>query len=156
MKHTLALSCIAVLLFACSKEKVPLIRTVDDTPKREEQVTQADIDAMEADAALSFDEESAQVVLKRGARKAQNCPSTTKAPTGEGEILAVFDGPKGRIVDVELPYLWMDTSEEAQACIKKAFIGEIIPPFEGTKKVPFELKISGTKKDSSKKDDGKE
>lgn len=155
MKHTLALSCIAVLCFACSKEKAPLIRTVDNPPQTQETITQADIDAMEADAALSFDEEAAQLVLKRGARKAQNCPATTKAPKGEGEILAVFDGPKGRIVDVELPYLWMDAPDEAQACIKKAFIGEIIPPFEGTKKVPFELTVTGKNKDDSKKDDSK-
>ncbi|HHH11376.1 MAG TPA: hypothetical protein ENK23_04810 [Sorangium sp.] len=143
MKHTLALFCIAVTLFACSKEKVPLIRTTNEAPRRQEKITQADIDELDADAALSFDEEAAQVVLKRGARKAQNCPKTAKAPEGEGEILAVFDGPKGRIVDVELPYLWMDAPDIAQACIKKAFIGEIIPPFEGTKKVPFELKVGG-------------
>ncbi len=147
VKKTLILFCASVVLAACGGKPNAKAPT-DDTPKRvEEPVTDADIAAMEADAALSFDEEAAAVVLKRGARKAQNCQQTTKASEGEGEIIAVFDGPKGRIVEVELPYLWMDGPDAAQKCIQQSFIGEIIPPFEGKKKVPFQLKIGGTAKD---------
>ncbi len=86
------------------------------------------------DGTLKFDEEQAQILLRRGATSAADCPQTAKTPTGEGDITVTFDGKKGQIVDVDVGYQWADASEEAQNCIKKSFIGAYLPPFEGGKK----------------------
>jgi hypothetical protein len=89
-----------------------------------------------------FDEEAAKVVLNRGAKKATECAKVNKdIPSGEGSVDVVFDGAKGRVVDVEVGGFFSSASENAQSCIKNAFIGEIIPPFAGNKTVPFTVKI---------------
>lgn len=91
---------------------------------------------------IEFDEEAAQMVMKRGAKKAAECPKVAEdAPTGEGEVQVIFDGPGGKIVDVVLGPVFESGSEMGQNCIKRSFIGEIIPPFKGQKTVPFTLTV---------------
>jgi hypothetical protein len=91
---------------------------------------------------LPFDEEFANRILERGARKAQSCATTAgKPPRGEGEVEVVFDGPKGQVVDVIIGPAFQEASEQGQACLKNAFMGEIIPPFSGTKTVPFTISL---------------
>jgi hypothetical protein len=94
--------------------------------------------------------------MKRGARKVNDCVKEG-AVTGEGEITAIFDGPKGKIVDVELGYTFDDGSDRGKSCIKNAFIGEIIPPFEGKKEFPWTIKIeeAGEEKKEEKKEEEK-
>lgn len=71
-----------------------------------------------------------EVALRRGADKAAQCPSVVAdAPTGSGEVQVTFDGVKGRAVDVEVGAPFGGTS--AEACIKRAFVGEIVLPFDG-------------------------
>jgi hypothetical protein len=95
------------------------------------------------DGSLKFDEESAKVLLKRGGRKAQNCPNVVPdTPLDESSIEVVFDGTKGRVVDVDLSTSsFSGASEQAQQCIKNAFVGEILPPFDGKKVMSYTLKI---------------
>lgn len=123
----------------------------DETPAREErEPTEEEINEMMAETGLQFDEEAAQIVLKRGARKVGDC-AKEGAVSGEGEITAIFDGPKGRIVDVDLGYTFGDGSERGQTCIKNAFIGEIIPPFEGQKKMPWKISIADAPEEGGEK-----
>lgn len=107
--------------------------------------TLSDLDTEEPiEAELEFDAEAANIVLARGARKAAHCASVvTDAVTGEGDIDVVFDGPKGRSVDVKIGVAFQGASEQALQCIKNAFLGEIIPPFSGTKSVNYKLKLGG-------------
>jgi hypothetical protein len=85
-----------------------------------------------------FDEEQAQVVLKRGARKAVECAKVIKdVPKGEGTVEVTFDGAKGQVADVSVGSPFSTGPEQGQQCIKNAFSGEFIPPFPGKKTVPF-------------------
>jgi hypothetical protein len=89
-----------------------------------------------------FDEEAANICLNRGAKKAAECAKVNlDIPKGEGSVDVVFDGAKGRVVDVNLGSSYTSTSPLAQQCLKNAFIGEILPPFRGSKTVPFTFKI---------------
>jgi hypothetical protein len=89
-----------------------------------------------------FDEEAAQICLNRGAKKAAECAKVNlDIPKGEGSVDVVFDGTKGRVVDVNLGASYTSTSALAQQCLKNAFIGEILPPFRGTKTMPFTFTI---------------
>ncbi len=139
--HKCAVLMLAVA--ACGGAKKGSIDEPEPAPKsmkeKEAEVTESDIAEVMADGA-QYDEEFGERVLKRGARKAQEC-SGMDAPTGDGEVTVVFDGEKGRVVDVELSYIYEGASEAAQKCIKNAFIGEMIPPFEGNKKVPYTIHI---------------
>ena len=86
----------------------------------------------------SFDEEQSKVVLKRGERKAVECAKVIKdVPKGEGTVEVTFDGTKGQVADVSVGSLFSSASEQAQTCIKNAFMGEFIPPFTGKKTVTY-------------------
>lgn len=82
-----------------------------------------------------------EMILKRGAKKAENCSeSVPDGKGGEGEVKVLFDGQKGRVTDVTVGAPWVGTSMEA--CVKRAFVGEIIVPFEGDPlEVPYDIKI---------------
>jgi len=92
------------------------------------------------------DDQKAQmeVALKRGFRKAEECGKVVAdCPSGESELQVVFDGEKGRITDVILTQAPFAGSS-AEQCIKHAFIGEIVMPFEGEPlQVPYTIKITG-------------
>jgi hypothetical protein len=85
--------------------------------------------------------EQMEVVLKRGAKKAENCSeSVPDGKGGAGEVKVLFDGQKGRITDVTVGAPWAGTSMEP--CLKRAWVGEIIVPFEGDPlEVPYDVKI---------------
>jgi hypothetical protein len=94
-----------------------------------------------------------EIALRRGGVKASNCASVVPdAARGEGEVKVTFDGKKGRAVDVAVPAPWAGTPSEA--CIKRAFVGEIIVPFEGNLEVPYAIKL-GAKANASKTKDPK-
>lgn len=85
---------------------------------------------------IEFDEEAATIVLKRGAKKATECAKVTEgAPSGEVDIEAIFDGKTGQIIDITPGTGMSGASDNAISCIKRSFIGEIIPPFKGRKNV---------------------
>lgn len=85
--------------------------------------------------------EMMEIILKRGAGKAANCSaSVPDGKGGEGEVKVLFDGQKGRVTDVTVGAPWVGTSMES--CIKRAWVGEIIVPFEGDPlEVPYDIKI---------------
>ena len=49
------------------------------------------------------------------------------------------NGKKGRATDVQVGPPWAGT--DAESCIKRAFIGEIVVPFEGELEVPYTVKL---------------
>ena len=113
-----------------------------DVDTSEPTLTDAPIDEPD-EAGLEFDEQAAETVLKRGERKVKQCSSVVAdMPTGEGELEVVFDGPKGRVVEVKIGYAFADSTQQAKQCIKNAFIGEIIPPFTGQKTVTYNITLT--------------
>jgi hypothetical protein len=132
-------------------------KKVDDASTQapdDDEPTEEEINEMMSETGLQFDEEAAEIVLKRGARKVSDCLKQG-AVEGEGEITAIFDGPKGRIIDVELGYTFEDGSDQGQKCIKNSFIGEIIPPFEGTRKKAWPIVVTSEPVKKDDKKDGK-
>jgi hypothetical protein len=92
-----------------------------------------------------------EIALKRGGEKATNCASVVPGSAkGEGEVKVTFDGKKGRATDVSVGPPWAGT--DAEGCIKRAFIGEIVVPFEGMLEVPYTVKVG---KSDDKGDKGK-
>lgn len=90
-----------------------------------------------------------EIALRRGGDKAANCAEVVPdAPTGEGEVKVVFDGQKGRVTDVLVGPPFAGTP--AEACVKRAFVGEIVLPFEGEPlEVPYTVKLPSKKSGSA-------
>jgi hypothetical protein len=81
-----------------------------------------------------------KVALRRGGDKAKNCNAVTNsAIVGEGEVQVVFDGTMGKAVDAQVGAPFAGTGVEA--CIKQAFVDEIVLPFEGKLTVPYTVKL---------------
>ena len=96
--------------------------------------------------------EQMEIALRRGGDKAANCTSVVPtAAKGEGEVKVTFNGKKGRATDVSVGPPWAGT--DAEGCIKRAFIGEIVVPFDGTLEVPYTVKVG--KGGDDKADKGK-
>jgi hypothetical protein len=71
-----------------------------------------------------------EISLRRGETKAKNCfqtlPVTARGPV---KLSVVFDGNRGRIIETVVQAPYADTV--VTACLRRAFIGEIILPFDG-------------------------
>jgi len=118
-------------------------KTADDVAATDEADSTEAIDDGSEDDVLKFDEEAAKIVLERSRRKAANCSTVApETPQTEGEVYVTFDGPKGRSVEVKLSVDFQVGSDQGQQCIKNAFMGEYIPPFEGSKTVTYKLDLS--------------
>lgn len=89
------------------------------------------LDATPGTEGLDSDQKAQiEVALRRGGDKAAQCPAVVPdSPTGTGEVQVVFDGVKGRAVDAKIGPPFSGTS--AEPCIKRAFVNEIVLPFEG-------------------------
>lgn len=103
-------------------------------------------------------EEQLKVALRRGGAKAANCIGVASdAKAGEGEVSVLFDGKIGKAVDVTVGQPWAG-NPLVESCIKRAFIGEYVVPFEGKLEVPYTVKMGKTeapadpKKGDPKKD----
>ena len=86
-------------------------------------------EGLSSDAIAEF-----EIALGRGETKAKNCFQTFPKEAwadarGAVKLNVVFDGKKGRIVEATLqaPY----ASTEIAGCLRRAFIGEIVLPFDG-------------------------
>lgn len=90
-----------------------------------------------------------EIALRRGGDKAANCAEVVpNAPTGEGEVKVVFDGQKGRVTDVLVGPPFAGTP--AESCVKRAFVGEIVLPFDGEPlEVPYTVKLPSKKSGSA-------
>jgi hypothetical protein len=81
-----------------------------------------------------------EIALRRGGVKASNCASVVPdAARGEGEVKVTFDGKKGRATDAVVGPPWAGT--DAESCIKRAFVGEFVVPFDGSLEVPYTVKL---------------
>jgi len=86
-----------------------------------------------------------EVALHRGGEKAANCGETSGGEPGKGEVTVTFDGQKGRVTDVAVGQPW--AGKDAETCIKRAFEGEIVMPFDGDPiDVPYTVEIVDKKK----------
>jgi hypothetical protein len=93
--------------------------------------------------------EQMEIALRRGGDKASNCDRVVPGTAvGEGEVKVTFDGKKGRAIDVAVPAPWAGT--DAEQCIKRSFVGEIIVPFDGQLEVPYTVKIGNKNADAGK------
>lgn len=101
-------------------------------------------------------EKQMEIALRRGGEKAANCSTVVQnAPGGSGEVNVLFDGQKGRVTDVTVGPPWAGTPVEA--CIKRAFVGEIILPFDGDpREVPYTVKVGGKPDEADKDAKGKD
>ncbi|MBM4359061.1 MAG: hypothetical protein FJ096_13230 [Deltaproteobacteria bacterium] len=89
-----------------------------------------------------FDPDMARIVLERGRKQAVQCPNVAKnTPTGEGEIEVHFDGQSGKIFEVNLGTTFTAGSNDGQACLRNAFLGQIVTPFKGKKKLSYALNV---------------
>jgi hypothetical protein len=113
----------------------------DDPPKADKADKPADKGSSKHDDDLNeAQKEQMEIALRRGGEKASNCDRVVAGTvTGEGEVKVTFDGKKGRAVDVSVGPPWAGT--DAESCIKRSFIGEIIVPFDGQLEVPYPVKI---------------
>ncbi len=90
-----------------------------------------------------------EIALRRGGDKAANCASVVPdSAKGDGEVKVTFNGKKGRATDVAVGAPWAGT--DAEACIKRAFVGEIIVPFEGELEVPYTVHVGPKGGDTDK------
>jgi hypothetical protein len=145
---------LGVVLGACGgSQGHPSDEPTSEPGVSEEEVTEEQVAEVMAEGS-EFDEGFADRILKRGARKAEQC-NQAGANDGEGSIEVVFDGTKGRVVDVTVGWEFDSSSEDGKKCIKNAFIGEIIPPFEGNRTVKYTITIPPVSKDEPKKDGDK-
>jgi hypothetical protein len=94
-----------------------------------------------------------EVALRRGGEKAAQCINVAAdAKPGEGEVKVTFDGKIGKATEVEVGDPWKGVPL-VESCIKRAFIGEYIVPFEGSLEVPYTVKLG--KSDAADKKDPK-
>jgi hypothetical protein len=103
------------------------------------------------DDALTEDQKAQmEIALRRGGVKASQCIGVAPdAKAGEGEVKVTFDGKIGKATDVTVGAPWAGIPI-VESCIKRAFIGEFVVPFEGQLEVPYTIKLG--KDDDSKKD----
>ncbi len=104
-------------------------------------ITDEEVEEYLEESKVKLDQEAAKIALDRGARKVRQCRETAEVPPGEGDVEVVFDGTKGRVTDVILGPEWMTLPDNAQACIKKSYVGEIVPPFDGDEKLTTTVKV---------------
>jgi hypothetical protein len=109
----------------------------------EEASTQESGSPQEAGGLNPDQKKQMEIALHRGGEKAKNCAEVVPdAPAGEGEVKVIFDGQKGRVTDVLVGPPFAGTPVEA--CLKRAFVGEIVMPFEGDPlEVPYSIKLPG-------------
>jgi hypothetical protein len=83
-----------------------------------------------------------RTALQHGGRVANECNKivpNAMPEGGKGEVTVTFDGQKGRVSHVELGEPIAGTVLEP--CVKRAFLNEVIMPFEGD---PIEAKYTLT------------
>lgn len=97
----------------------------------------------ERDDSLSEDQKAQmEIALRRGGVKAAQCIEVAAdAKPGKGEVRVTFDGKIGKATDAAVPPPWAG-SPLVEACIKRAFVGEYIMPFEGQLEVPYPIELA--------------
>lgn len=107
------------------------------------------------DDALTEDQKAQmEIALRRGGEKASQCINVASdAKAGEGEVKVTFDGKIGKATEVAVGAPWAGIPL-VESCIKRAFIGEYVVPFEGQLEVPYTVKLG--KAEDPKKDPKKD
>jgi len=115
----------------------------ETTPNGESSPSGSEVSSTpeEGEGLNSDQKKQMEIALRRGGDKAANCTEVVAdAPAGEGEVKVVFDGQKGRVTDVLVGPPFAGTP--AEGCIKRAFVGEIVLPFDGEPlEVPYSVKL---------------
>lgn len=149
-----ALVLIATLGLACAsaqkEEELPLgdFDTKGATPP---PVETSSSDGSAAGDLNDAQKEQIKVALRRGGEKAGECNKVAGANvTGEGEVQVVLDGKKGYVVDATVGAPFAGSAIED--CIKRAFIDEVLVPFDGQLTVPYTIKIEAKAAPDPKKD----
>lgn len=95
------------------------------------------------DDSLSDDQKAQmEIALRRGGVKAAQCLEVAAdAKPGKGEVRVTFDGKIGKATDAVVPPPWAG-APLVEACIKRAFVGEYIMPFEGQLEVPYPVELT--------------
>jgi hypothetical protein len=124
-----------------------------EKPKWNDKSEKAPPPSADEGALNDAQKEQMEVALRRGGDKAANCSTVVPdAVKGEAEIKVTFDGKKGRATDVAVGPPWAGT--DAESCIKRAFIGEIVVPFDGQLEVPYTVRVGPKPVDDKAKDKG--
>lgn len=128
---------------ALTEEPPPVEAASSDAEASASQDTDSD-DGLNADQKKQI-----EIALRRGGEKAANCSEVVpNAPSGEGEVKVVFDGQKGRVTDVLIGPPFAGTP--AEACVRRAFVGEIVLPFDGgPREIPYTVKLPPKKSGSA-------
>ena len=58
----------------------------------------------------------------------------------KGEVKVTFDGKMGKATDAVVPPPWAGVPL-VEACIKRAFVGEYVMPFDGSLEVPYPIEL---------------
>lgn len=107
------------------------------------QTGYGDLDqARQGPDALTTDQKSLlDETLQRSAEKAARCAGAVPdAAHGKGTVQVTLDGERGRVVFARVPPPWAGTPVER--CIKRAFVGELVLPFEGgLTEVPCDIQL---------------
>ena len=119
-------------------------------------ITDEEVEAYLEESKVKLDLEAAKIALDRGGRKVKQCRETAEVPPGEGDVEVLFDGTKGRVTDVILGPEWMTLPDRAQACIKKSYVGEIVPPFDGEEKLTTTVKVLSKEEEEAEKEKNEE
>ena len=154
MRTPAALLALCLSVVACGaaqkEDELPLtdVDTIGVKPPQIEEESKGDGDASDLNDAQK---EQIKVALRRGGEKAAECNKVSgTAISGEGEVQVVLDGKKGYVVDATVGAPFAGTPIED--CIKRAFIDEVLVPFEGTLTVPYTIKIEAKAPADPKKD----
>lgn len=145
---------LALALTACGGGKSKPAEEPGSDKPMEADITDEEVEEYLEESKVKLDQEAAKIALDRGARKVKQCRETAEVPPGEGDVEVVFDGTKGRVTDVILGPEWMTLPDRAQTCIKKSYVGEIVPPFDGEEKLTTTVKVlSKAEEEAAKKKD---
>jgi hypothetical protein len=101
------------------------------------------VSSRQRDDSLTDDQKAQmEVALRRGGKKAAECINVSSdAKPGEGEVKVTFDGKIGKVTEVSVGAPWAGIPL-VESCIKRAFVGEYIVPFDGTLEVPYTVKLA--------------
>jgi hypothetical protein len=107
----------------------------------------------ERDDSLTSDQKAQmEIALRRGGEKAAQCITVASdAKPGEGEVKVTFDGKIGKATDAVVGPPWAGLPI-VESCIKRAFIGEYIVPFDGQLEVPYPIKLVAKEPPADAKD----
>jgi hypothetical protein len=130
-------------VLGCGGDK-PTIKTAEDRLAEQERLAYEDeqrerakpkeaVPAAEEEQAGAFDEQQADLELKRATRSAETCAEVVEgSPTGETSVTITFAND-GTVGEARVPAPFAGT--RGGDCILNAYKGVIVPPYTGELKI---------------------